>query len=103
MYVSKITISKLRCFASASLTLNYPHDGAAKGRLPNVNLLLGMNGTGKTTVLKALAIGVPMSIIRDRIATRGAEAFRVQVSEVFNAFTEKLGGKVVQDRSQIAT
>jgi hypothetical protein len=49
--------------------------------------------------LKALAIGVPLSIIRDKLAAAGADAFRSQVIEIMNALTEKLGGKVIQERS----
>jgi hypothetical protein len=47
--------------------------------------------------MKALAIGVPMGILRDRLAETGAEAFRTQVIELMNALTEKLGGKIVQE------
>jgi hypothetical protein len=49
--------------------------------------------------LKALAIGVPLSIIRDRVANTGADIFRAQMSELVNALTVKLGGKVIQERS----
>ena len=40
----KITISNLRCFERAELTLNHPDGGKAEGPLRNVNLLLGLNG-----------------------------------------------------------
>jgi energy-coupling factor transporter ATP-binding protein EcfA2 len=59
MYVSSLQIENLRCFKSAEIELQYPgrsQDEAAL--LPNVNLLLGINGSGKTTVLKAIALAV---------------------------------------------
>jgi hypothetical protein len=55
------------------------------------------------TELKALAIGVPLSIVRDKLANTGAETFRSEVVELMNFLTEKLGGKVVQDRQQFAS
>src|SRR5437868_1136614 len=65
MYVSTITISNLRCFADAELIFNRPDGSAAEGHLPNVNLLLGTNGAGKTTILKALALGVLSPVIQN--------------------------------------
>jgi hypothetical protein len=65
VYVKKVAISNLRCFRHAELALNNPDGGASEGRLPNVNLLLGTNGAGKTTVLKALALGVLSPVIQN--------------------------------------
>jgi len=48
--------------------------------------------------MKALAIGVPMSILRDRLAIAGAETFRTQVTDIIDALTTRLGGKVIHDR-----
>lgn len=59
MYVKSITIENLRCFRSAELKLQYPgrkQERAQQPVLPNINLLLGNNGTGKTSVLRALAL-----------------------------------------------
>ena len=67
MYVKSVSLSNLRCFREAVLELSHPdwvRDDSPLGRLPNVNLLLGMNGTGKTTILKALAIGVLSPVIQ---------------------------------------
>ena len=38
---------------------------ASKGGVDNVNLILGGNGMGKTTLLKAIALSVLTPIIRD--------------------------------------
>jgi DNA polymerase III delta prime subunit len=66
MYVSRIDIRNMRCFAHASVDLAYPGvtPKPAHGP-PNVTLLLGENGTGKTTVLKAIAHAVLGEALRD--------------------------------------
>lgn len=63
MYVEKLTIENFKCFERAELELNYPGRPATKTRpvpkrLKNVNLLLGGNGSGKTSVFRSLALGV---------------------------------------------
>jgi predicted ATP-binding protein involved in virulence len=59
MYVTSLEIENLRCFEKAELSLLYPGmKGLPKGVLDNVNLLVGVNGAGKTTILKAVALVV---------------------------------------------
>ena len=59
MYVTSVEMENLRCFEKAKVSLLYPGKAEVpKGVLANVNLLLGVNGAGKTTILKALAIAV---------------------------------------------
>lgn len=68
MYIEKLRIRQLRCFAEASLALRYPTEDQSKLgglKFPNVNLLLGDNGAGKTTVLKAIALAVLAPIIKE--------------------------------------
>ena len=55
MYIHDILIENIRCFPSATLQLNYPGRENAPEQ-DNINLLLGDNGTGKTTILRALAL-----------------------------------------------
>jgi hypothetical protein len=57
VYVRSLQIKNLRCFESAAVDLQFP-GREAPPELPNVNLLLGNNGAGKTTVLKAIALGI---------------------------------------------
>lgn len=56
MYVTQLQIKNLRSFKTADLELNVP--GGADIEYPNVNVILGGNGLGKTTVLRAVALSV---------------------------------------------
>jgi hypothetical protein len=58
MYIRSLSIYNLRCFGKTELELQYPgrDDELASDVLPNVNVLLGGNGSGKTSVLRALAM-----------------------------------------------
>jgi AAA domain, putative AbiEii toxin, Type IV TA system len=70
MYVEKLNLENIRTFARSELSLIHPdtafrspgsngseHRGLLpRPRLPNVNLLLGDNASGKTTVLQAIAL-----------------------------------------------
>lgn len=57
MYVESISIERFACFRQASATLRMPGADHREG-LDNVNLVLGINGAGKTSLLRALALGV---------------------------------------------
>ncbi len=61
MYVRSLSIQNLRSFESEELPLCYPGGGTAPvaGSVPhldNITLLLGNNGAGKTTILRAVAL-----------------------------------------------
>lgn len=68
MYVKKLVIQNFRCFSKTEIELNYPKCPATRthpvpSRLENVNLFLGGNGAGKSSVLKALVLGVLSPVI----------------------------------------
>jgi energy-coupling factor transporter ATP-binding protein EcfA2 len=69
MYVEKIVIHNFRCFADTTIDLNYPgrtddDTFTLPLRNANVNLLLGDNGSGKSSVFKALTLAVMSPVIR---------------------------------------
>lgn len=67
MYIDRLKIENLKSFAKAQVDLNHPerkYDSAAQTpRLKNVNLFLGENGAGKTTVCQALCVAVLKNIL----------------------------------------
>ncbi|HLL02310.1 MAG TPA: AAA family ATPase [Myxococcaceae bacterium] len=100
MYVRSLSIQNLRSFESVELPLCYPGDGApaTTGNLPhldNVTLLLGSNGSGKTSVLRSVALStlapvlamgsgyVPYALVR-RIKGRAADKARVKAHVVLH-------------------
>jgi hypothetical protein len=79
MYIEKLVMENIRTFARTEIHFVHPDlvfraSGASdpkakkllpKPKLPNVNLLLGENATGKTTVLQAIALAVLGPAARD--------------------------------------
>ena len=63
MYLQSLSLSQLRCFAEATVDLQYPGRTGDSPEFPNVNLILGNNGAGKTTLLKAISLAVLSPII----------------------------------------
>lgn len=71
MYIRSLRVKNLRCFAKIERIL-FQYPGRVAGtkeprppKLGNVNLLLGNNGTGKTTILKGIALSLIAPIARD--------------------------------------
>src|SRR5271157_6319118 len=70
MYIEQLVLDNIRTFPSLKISLVHPdsrfrpteNSGGKprsllpKPRLPNVNLLLGDNASGKTTILQAIAL-----------------------------------------------
>jgi hypothetical protein len=57
MYVEKLTMKDFRCFEQAEVTFVYPgQKGLPAEALDNVTLLMGINGAGKTSVIRGMAL-----------------------------------------------
>jgi energy-coupling factor transporter ATP-binding protein EcfA2 len=64
MYIDRLELDAFRNFRKAAIDFLHPDqdfkrldlDRPRRPRLPNVNLLLGNNGSGKTSLLKAIAL-----------------------------------------------
>jgi energy-coupling factor transporter ATP-binding protein EcfA2 len=68
MYVHSLSIKNLRSFRAAKVQLLYPGRRRTKVDLPtprlkNVNVILGINGSGKSTILDATALGLLSPLI----------------------------------------
>lgn len=69
MYIRSLRLAKLRCFKKADLSFQYPGRIAKAGEapvptLPNVNLLLGNNGAGKSTILQGIALALISPVVQ---------------------------------------
>ena len=67
MKISSVKMDNFRCFrhAEASFVHRQGKPALPKGALDNVTLLVGINGSGKTSILRAIALGVLMPIISE--------------------------------------
>ena len=64
MYLKSLKIERFRAFRRSEIRLHYPGAAASeRHRYPNVNVLLGNNGMGKSAALKAAAIALMSPII----------------------------------------
>jgi DNA repair exonuclease SbcCD ATPase subunit len=53
MFAHSLKIYGFKCFGKAQLDLNYPGVHEEKKQFDNINLILGDNGGGKSTVLES--------------------------------------------------
>lgn len=66
MYIHTLGLNDFRTFSSSRITFCFRgRKDALRPRLPNVNLLLGDNGSGKTSVLRAIALAGLGPVVRD--------------------------------------
>jgi AAA domain, putative AbiEii toxin, Type IV TA system len=56
LYAATLHVYDFKCFRRAKLDLQYPGRQSADVNIPNVNIIVGDNGGGKSSVLRALAI-----------------------------------------------
>ncbi len=98
MYIDQITLENARCFATGKpLELVHPDrvfrsagngDAATdkllpRPRLPNVTLLIGDNGSGKTTVLRALAAAAFGPAAKDLLRDSSIVRFGESTARIF--------------------
>ncbi len=114
MYVKALRIENLRCFEKASAELQYPESPESEPvPHPNVNLLLGNNGAGKTTALKALALAsLAPSLARSsgflpyNLVRTGTGAARIEAELVLHAQDAKgipnAGSRIVPSHLSIS-
>ncbi len=96
MYLTSLTIERFRAFRRTEVSLHYPGASGSKAcKYPNVNVLLGNNGMGKSAALKAAAIALmspviastgyrPFSLVRQeagRVARAAVVQARVALTE----------------------
>lgn len=66
MYIHSLTISNFQCFRHAQATFQYSgREQESSPVLPNANLLLGINGGGKTALLKAIGLTILSRILAE--------------------------------------
>jgi hypothetical protein len=92
-YATHLDVRQLRCFAAASLDLRFPGERNDLA-LPNVNLLLGDNGAGKSTILKAIAMAALGPVLEGsgfypfKLVREGASKASVDCAFLFNGAAE---------------
>lgn len=66
MYIESLEVENFRCFEKARVLFEFDgrHRPAGAPRLPNVNLILGDNGTGKSAILRGIILAVLGPIIQ---------------------------------------
>lgn len=90
MYIDHLHIKNLKCFRESDVSLQYPGKNTVTKPFANVNLLLGINGAGKTTVLKALALATLAPVIESAgyvpyyLVRRGTKLASMTVSAVLH-------------------
>jgi energy-coupling factor transporter ATP-binding protein EcfA2 len=66
VYATELSVYAFRCFGKAVLKFQYPGKKSSSDiELPNVNLILGDNGGGKSSILRAVAIAVLAPILQE--------------------------------------
>ncbi len=67
MFISTVTLKDFRCYRRTETTFIHPgaHDDLPDGALKNVTLLVGVNGSGKTSILRGVALGVLVPVINE--------------------------------------
>jgi predicted ATPase len=100
LYVKSLQLENFKCFGKASMKFQYPGRPRSAAELKNVNLVLGDNGGGKSSVLRAIAIAVLAPVLADSgfVPYRLVRRAGTGVSEVETAL---VGVKGLADRTEV--
>lgn len=101
--IERLRISNLRCFDNAELNFCYPEKPArSQQKHQNVNVLLGDNGSGKSTVLMAAALATLAPImgrsgyVARSLIRHGREKGRSAAHIVLHKQDEAPGGTTIE-------
>ena len=87
-FIRQLHVNNLRCFLNEDLELRFPGERSDL-LFPNVNLLLGDNGTGKSTILRAIAMAALGPVLQSsgfvpfKLITEGAKRADVAGTFIF--------------------
>lgn len=125
MYIDRIKLENFRTFRKAEIEFVHPDRNFKQLKLPvpklkNVNLLLGNNGLGKTTLLKAIALAALGPAVRSsgiyanrlvrrepgKIRTRGngkakGDALEAVIEALFTPHEQDRVGKIPKVESRV--
>ena len=76
MYVRRLRLENVGTFRRAELLLNLPGEPSKGRALPNVTVLVGAGGAGKTTALRAVAIAALSASTRGAVVVPARELIR---------------------------
>ena len=96
MYVESVSMTDFRCFEKAETMFVYPGvEGLPKDALKNVTLLIGINGAGKTSLLKAVALGVLAPALQRNRGLLRIDPVRIPLATILGRLDRRRRG---QDR-----
>lgn len=100
MYIRKVHLQNVKCFADATLQLTHapPFDLAHQDRQENWNVILGENGDGKSTLLRAIAVCLMDARTAERVARpigwiRGGQTKATMSVEIEQQSDDRVGDK----------
>ena len=96
MYLKKIRVENFRCFENMEMELD-----------PKFNMIVGVNGTGKTAVLEAIRIAIGSLFLdvdkyKDKIWSPGIALDDVRLSNLEKQYPVKIMSEAVIDEVQIS-
>ena len=90
-FVADLKVDNLRCFEQTRLDFRFP--GERNDLLfPNVNLLLGDNGTGKSTILRAIAIAALAPVLKTGFAPYKLVRDGAEIADIAGTFVFRGAG-----------